>query len=191
MGGEGAMSLTPLDIHNKEFKRGFRGYSEAEVDEFLDQVVKSFEGVMKENGSLKEQLQTMTAKLEHYRHLEETLHNTLIVAQETADEVKASARKEAELIVREAQLEADRLIKQGEGRIRELRETIEQLHKEAQVFRARIRSMLEGQLELLDAHFGLERLNQPEPSIDQNHGGQHPTTQDEEPVEAGTFPVSL
>ncbi len=151
------MPLSPLDIHNKEFRRGIRGYSEAEVDEFLDQVVREFEVLLKENSSLKEEVSSLNARLQHYRQLEETLHNTLIVAQETADEVKASARKEADLIVREAQLEAERVIKAGEERIREVQETLEQLQKQVNVFRTRIRSMLQSQLDLLESDWGMHQ----------------------------------
>lgn len=150
------MPLSPLDIHNKEFHRSFRGYNEQEVDEFLDRVVHEFETLIRENNGLREQVQNMSAKLEHYRQLEETLHNTLIVAQETAEEVKAAARKEAELIVREAQLEADRVIKAGEERVRELQDQYEQLQKHMHVFRARMRSLLESQLELLAADWGAD-----------------------------------
>lgn len=170
------MPLTPLDIHNKEFHRSLRGYSESEVDEFLDEVVREFEALLKENSSLKEEVASLTAKLQHYRQLEETLHNTLIVAQETAEEVKASARKEAELIVREAQLEAERIIKAGEERIREVQETLEQLQKQVNVFRTRIRSMLQSQLELLEADWGLDSHA--------SHAG-HGAMPREEPAEIG------
>ncbi len=155
------MPLTPLDIHNKEFHKGLRGYVEAEVDEFLDQVVRDYEALIKENSHLKEQVESLTAQLEHYRHLESTLQNTLIVAQETAEEVKTSARKEADLIVREAQLEADRLIKAAEARIGDLQDAAEQLRKQLQIFRAKVRSMLESQLALLDADWGLEEPDPP------------------------------
>ena len=95
--------LTPLDIHNKEFKRGFRGYNEEEVDEFLDRVIKDYEQLYRENIDLKENIERLNTKVDHFKHLENTLHNTLVVAQETAEGVRAAAKKEAELIVKEAQ----------------------------------------------------------------------------------------
>ncbi|MBX6377793.1 MAG: DivIVA domain-containing protein, partial [Clostridia bacterium] len=78
------------------------------------------------------------------------LRSTLLVAQETAEEVKASARKEAELIVREAQEEARRRVELAEARVRELREDLKRLHREVEAFRARVRSLLQSQLALLD-----------------------------------------
>ena len=74
------MKLTPMDINNKEFKKGIRGYSVEEVDEFLDEVVENYEEVYKENSRLKESLSRVNEKLEHYEKLEVTIQNTLIIS---------------------------------------------------------------------------------------------------------------
>lgn len=153
--------LTPLDIHNKEFRKGFRGYDEKEVDEFLDQVVRDYDTLSKENANLKEQLQTMSIKLEQYRRLEETLQNTLVVAQETAEDLKNTARREADLLVREARHEAERIAAVGEQRIRALREQYETLQREFRQYRARLRGLLVSQLDLLDQDW--EQLPSPPP----------------------------
>ena len=141
--------LTPLEIHNQEFRRVLRGYSEDEVDDFLDRVVSDFEALLKENAELKEEALDLRGRVEQYRQLENTLHTTLIVAQGTAEEVKQSARKEAQLIVREAEEEAARALQGGEVRLREVTERLAQLHREAQAFRAQWRSQLQSHLELL------------------------------------------
>jgi cell division initiation protein len=141
--------LTPLDIHNQEFRRVLRGYSEDEVDDFLDRVVADFEALLKQNAELKEQVDDLRGRVEQYKQLENTLHGALIVAQETAEEVKQNARKEAQLIVREAEEEAGRRIAAAELRAREMEERLAQLHREAQAFRAQVRSQLEAQLEFL------------------------------------------
>jgi cell division initiation protein len=146
------MPLTPLDIHNKEFGRAFRGYREDEVDLFLDEIVREFESLLKENASLRERLETLSSKVEQYRELEDTLHNTLIIAQETAEDVKASARKEAELIVREAEQEAAETQRRAQSRLSELSDTYEELRKQMRLFRARLKSELSGQLELVEQH---------------------------------------
>ena len=88
--------LTPMEIHDHQFKKSFRGYSENEVDDFLDRVVADFEKILRENERLKNQVNTNEAELEHYRKLEKTLNDTLMVAQRTADEVITSARKNAD-----------------------------------------------------------------------------------------------
>lgn len=147
------MALTPLDIHNKEFRKRFRGYDEREVDEFLDQVVRDYDQLGKENAELREEVQALRAKVEEYRRLEETLQNTLIVAQETAEGLKANARKEAELIVREAEQEAARLVRAAEERLRDVERRRVEAEQQFRQFRARVRALLLGELELLDSEW--------------------------------------
>ena len=77
-----------MDIHNKEFGRRLRGYDEDEVNEFLDQVIKDYEALIRENKELQNQTLTLQEKLNHFTNIEETLSKTIIVAQEAADEVK-------------------------------------------------------------------------------------------------------
>ena len=143
--------MKPLDIQNKKFSRAFRGYNGAEVDEFLDQVVREFDALVKDNAALREQVEQLTSKVEQYRRLEDTLHNTLVVAQQAAEEVKASARKEAELIVEEARAQAQQVIRAAQEEAQAIRRTAEELIRRARVYQAQIKGMLASQLELLDA----------------------------------------
>lgn len=145
------MPLTPLDIHNREFKKGFRGYSEAEVDEFLDEIVKDFETMIKENGLLRDELSQLKAQVEHYRGLETTLQSTLVVAQGTAEEVRANSRKEAELILAEARNKAEQIVHEAYERQRKVMEQVDEKRRELALFRARARAMLLSQLEVLDS----------------------------------------
>jgi len=137
------VALTPLEIHNKEFRRVFRGYSEQEVDSFLDQVVEEFEGMIREN----ERLQ---AEIQQYRHLEETLKQTLVVAQEAAEELKSNARKEAELILKEARLQAENILQEAKAQVARTVQEYEGLKKEMGLFRTRVRTLIQGYLELLE-----------------------------------------
>ncbi len=141
--------LTPLDIHNKEFKRGFRGYSEEEVDAFLDEVVKDYEKLYRENIELKETLDRVNSKLEHYQHMENTLHSTLVIAQETAEEVKLNARKESELQIKEAEIRGQKLVEESMSKVRRLQGEYEELQKQSQIYRTRMRTLLQAQLEML------------------------------------------
>lgn len=145
------MPLTPLDIHNKEFAKGFRGYDEDEVDEFLDRIVKDYEVLIKENMTLKQRVQEISDKLEHYTKIEETLHNAIIVAQQTAKEVKETAVGEADLIRKEADREAKRSVEESLARARKVQRDVEELVKQAHVFRGRFRSLLEAQLEIVNS----------------------------------------
>ena len=148
------MPLTPLDIRNKKFRRSLRGYDEAEVDDFLEQVVREMDRLLKDNASLREQVETLGAKLEQYQKLEDTLHNTLVVAQQAADELKANAHRQAELTMAEARQRAERIITEAEGQVDAARQALETLVRRARVFQQQLRGMLTAQLELLDAEEG-------------------------------------
>ena len=141
--------LTPLDIHNQEFKRSFRGYNEEEVDEFLDRVIKDYEQLYRENIEIKESLDRLNSKLEHFQNMENTLHNTLVIAQETAEEVKLNAKKETELLIKETEIKAQKMIEEALGKVRKMNGEYEELQKQAQIFRTRIRTLLQAQLEMV------------------------------------------
>jgi len=145
------MPLTPMDIHNKEFTKAFRGYDEDEVTEFLDRIVKDYEALIKENEAMKQKIQELSDKLEHYAKIEETLHNAIIVAQQTAKEVKEAALGEADLIRKEAERESRREIEESRARARKVQREIEELVKQAHIFRSRFRSLLEAQLEIINS----------------------------------------
>lgn len=102
--------ITPLEIQNKEFRRGIRGYKEDEVDEFLDKIILDYEKLYKENLELKDNLEGMHHQLEQYREIEETLKKTLIMAQNAAEDVKANAHKESELIMQETDAKVKEII---------------------------------------------------------------------------------
>lgn len=143
--------LTPLDIHNKEFRKVLRGYDEAEVDEFLDRVVKDYEALYKDVGSLKDRLAVYEERVAQYHDMEDTLKKTLIVAQETADHLKVNARREGELILKEAEIKAGKIVDEAMGRAREIIADNDEIRKQAMVFRTKLRSLLQAQLELLDS----------------------------------------
>mgnify|MGYP001464052381 CR=1 FL=1 len=143
------MPLTPLDIHNKEFSRRIRGYDEDEVNEFLDQIIKDYEALIRENNELNEQIAALKEKLDHFSNIEETLSKTIIVAQETADELKNNSKKEAQLILKEAEKNADRIINEALAKSRKIALEVEELKKQATIYRTRFRTLLEAQLEML------------------------------------------
>jgi cell division initiation protein len=140
------MSITPIEIQNKEFERAFRGYKQEEVDEFLDRVSKDFETVVKEKLNIEEKNLSLEDKLAQYQRLETTLHNAIIVAQETAEDVKRNANKEAELIRREAEKESQRIVEEARYKSSRILAEHEEVYKQAQIFKLRFRSFIEAQL---------------------------------------------
>ncbi|MCM3600264.1 DivIVA domain-containing protein [Robertmurraya korlensis] len=144
------MPLTPLDIHNKEFTKGFRGYDEDEVNEFLDQVIKDYELIIREKKELDERLNDMNERLTHFSNIEETLNKSIVVAQEAAEELKRNAQKEAKLIIREAEKNADRIVNESLSKARKIALEIEDLKKQSKVFRTRFKMLIEAQLDMLN-----------------------------------------
>lgn len=145
------MPLTPIDIENKEFRKGVRGYSTDEVDEFLQNVSKEFEVVFSENFELREKLQRTEAELKQYRQLESTLQQTLVLAQQTAEEVKHAARHEAELLLKEAEQEKVKRMGEAQRKLEHINEEIEELQKRREMIRTQLKSFLRAQLDLADA----------------------------------------
>ncbi|XID95308.1 DivIVA domain-containing protein [Paenibacillaceae bacterium WGS1546] len=156
------MPLTPLDIHNKEFARRLRGYDEDQVNEFLDQIIKDYEAMIRENKELQNLVAASQDKLGHFSNIEETLSKTIIVAQEAADELRNNAKKEAHLIVKEAEKNADRIINDALAKSRKIALEVEELKKQATIYRARFRALIESQMELLSQE-GWESLEGREP----------------------------
>lgn len=153
--------LTPLDIHNKEFTRGFRGYSEDEVNDFLDQVIKDYEAVIREKKSLEENVEKLEEKISYFKNIEETLNKSILIAQETGEEVKRTANKEARLIIKEAEKNADRIINESLSKSRKISMEIDELKKQSSVYRTRFRMLIEAQLEMLK-NDDWDSLNAPE-----------------------------
>ncbi|GMA49146.1 septum formation initiator [Alicyclobacillus contaminans] len=145
------MPLSPLDIHNKEFSRSFRGYDEDEVDDFLERIIQDYEALIRQNKDLEEKLDQYAERLRHFTNIEESLGKSIVVAQETAEEVKANARKEAQLILKEAEKNADRIISEALAKSRKIAMEVEEIQKHAAIFRARFRALIQAQLEMLES----------------------------------------
>ena len=142
--------ITPLDIENKKFaKQMVNGYNVNEVDDFLDEVTVSYERLYKENAELRAQVEDSKKELEHYRSVEKTLQNTLVMAQTTADDIKATAQSRAEQIIRDAQSEARRSSEEIAKEEFEIRKRTEELKRQFGVYKAKMEALLISQLELL------------------------------------------
>src|SRR5580658_5435763 len=102
--------ITPIDIQHKAFKKALQGYDRAEVDSFLDEVIETLEDEAQQRTALEAEIADLKERVSHFKAIEESLQNTLLLAQRTADEVKASAHKEADLIKAEARIAAEREI---------------------------------------------------------------------------------
>ncbi len=142
--------LTPMDIHNKEFKRGFRGYSEEDVDAFMDDIAGDYEKVYREYCELKERCDKLQDKLTQYEKMESTMNSTLMLAQQTAENVKVSARKEADLILQEASNKKKQMMDETTLSLQASQQELDKIKSQTRSFRAKCRAILTSQLRLLD-----------------------------------------
>ncbi len=144
------MKLTSMDIGNKEFKKVLRGYDQGEVDEFLDQISESYELVYKENSTFKEKIAALNEKIDHYSKIEDTIQNTLILAQNAADQAKASAKKEAELVLRNANDTSQRIIDKSSAEVLKITSDYDNIKKEFVKFRSKYRNFMNTQLDMFN-----------------------------------------
>ena len=141
---------TPLDIENKKFsKQMVNGYSVEEVDDFLDELTIDYEKIYKQVGEATKKASDMEEELKKYKNIENTLQNTLVMAQTTADEIKELAKQQADQIVKEAQGTAKQEVIEIEQSIVTKRKELEDLEKQIDVYKAKMESLLISQLELL------------------------------------------
>ena len=142
--------LTPLEIENKKFsKQIMNGYSVEEVDDFLDTLTIDYEKLYKEVSELNSKLEDLESSVGHYKTIEGTLQNTLVMAQSTADEIKKMANQQAEQVIRDAEITAKEAISEIKAqRIEELKQ-FEDVRKQFEVYKAKMEALLISQLELL------------------------------------------
>ena len=142
--------ITPLDIENKKFaKQVMNGYSVDEVDDFLDDLTVEYEKLFKENAEYKNDIIRLKEDMEHYKAIENTLQNTLVMAQTTAEDVKNVAKQQAEQIIAEAKLNAEKEVDYLENEISLKKKELEDIQREFDVYKAKMESLLISQLEIL------------------------------------------
>ena len=142
--------LTSLDIENKRFaKQIMNGYSVEEVDDFLDEIGLDFAKKQKELSEAYKEVEELRKSLEHYKNIEGTLQNTLLMAQSTAEEVKNVAKQKAEQIIEEAKANSEKDVLTLNSQILVKKKELEDLQKQFDIYKAKMESLLISQLELI------------------------------------------
>lgn len=142
--------ITPMDIHNKTFSRKLRGYAEEEVNSFLEEVVSDYERIYREHREMEEEMDTLKTKLANYEKMESTMSSTLVMAQETAENVKKNAQKEAELIIREAQNEAKQIVANAEASRRRTNAAVVKTEGDMKIYIEKILSDLKAAMAMVE-----------------------------------------
>ncbi|MBI5189015.1 MAG: DivIVA domain-containing protein [Nitrospirae bacterium] len=144
------MRITPLDIQQKQFPMKFRGFDVEEVYAFLEVIREEMEELLRENASLKESVHRLENQIKEYKDMETTLRETLMTAQQMVEEYKTNARKEAELLVKEAELRADAMLKEAQEKVIKIHEDIVDLKGIRRHFKEEVKRLIESHLRMLE-----------------------------------------
>jgi cell division initiation protein len=144
------MRITPLDIQQKQFPMKLRGFDVEEVYAFLEVIREEMEDLLRENANLRENIQRLDNQMKEYRDMETTLRETLLTAQQLVEDYKMNARKEAELVVREAELRSDTLLKEAQEKVIKIHEDIVDLKGIRRHFKEEVKRLVESHLRMLE-----------------------------------------
>lgn len=154
--------LSVVDIQNKEFKRSkLGGYNVEDVNDYLEQIIKSYQELLNENYALKDKVNVLSESVQYYRTMESTIQNVLVLADKTAQDTKAAAYEKAEQIKREADERADkitslaeervaRIIDQGRQEAYELGQKVEEARSQYIAYKSQFKQILQAQLEFIE-----------------------------------------
>ena len=144
------MKISPLDIQEQRFRTAWRGLDRAEVDAFLNLVASELESLIRENHDLKEELRRARNMLDQFREREQALKETMITAQKITDDIKHAARKDAEIVVGQAELEAEKILQKAHSRLIAVIDDIHELKRQRAVLTQSLKGTLETHQRLLE-----------------------------------------
>ncbi len=147
------MNYTPNDLQNITFKKTFMGYSEDVVNDVLDKIIEDYSAYIRENIELKDKLALLNEGLQHYKTIEESLQNTLLVAQQTGEDIKKNAYEKAENVIKEAEVRAQRIITDANQEVIKIKFEYEDMRKRLHVFKSKSETLLLSQLEIIKQMF--------------------------------------
>jgi DivIVA domain-containing protein len=154
---EDAFHLTPLDIRKQEFRRALRGYEPLGVEDFRGRVADELERILREKALLEERLAALAEQLRAFRERERAMNEALVAAQQLREETRAAAAREAQMIVRDAEGEARRVLDEARAAERDMRVQTSEAERQFRGYLAGFRALLERQLaelRALDGHQG-------------------------------------
>jgi cell division initiation protein len=158
------LTISPLDVRNQVFKRRLRGFDVDEVRMFLDVVADRMEEMLREKEALEKDNSILREKADCFSDLESSLRETMVTAQRIGEEAKMHAQKEADGIIREAEIEAKRKISEVMSQVEDLSRARDSARSEAAAFVAKVRSLLESQLSFLgDIEGEIRKESSPKP----------------------------
>jgi DivIVA domain-containing protein len=146
-----AFHLTPLDVRRYDFGRAIRGYNPARVDQFRDQVAEEMERLTRINQDLDSKARSFHEQLRAFRERDKALNDALVSAQQLRGEVREQAEREAQLILREAQAEGERIIEGAKADVRRIEVVLDNLDRSRRTYLAQMRTLIARQLSEVEA----------------------------------------
>jgi cell division initiation protein len=145
------MELSPLEISQREFARKWRGCDPEEVHTFQEQIAEEVTRLHQESAERANQIQRLEAQVRVHQEREDTLRNALITAQKMTEEIKANAKREADLILKEAELKGERLLEMAHRKLAQVQAEIAEFTRQRELFLAKLRGLIRTHQELLEA----------------------------------------
>jgi cell division initiation protein len=145
------VKITPVEIKNQKFAKSFRGYDPSEVEGFLEMVATSMEELLLESSRFKEKLSVAESTLKSYTDLESNLKNALVTAQKAAEEIRENAKKEAELLMRETRLKAERNLEEAYDAISRIKKQVTDLENIKRDYLVRFKSLLDTHRNIIES----------------------------------------
>ncbi|NLB77965.1 MAG: DivIVA domain-containing protein [Clostridiaceae bacterium] len=144
------MNFVPNDLQNIAFKKSMVGYNVLQVEDVLLKVVEDLSDLIKENSKLKEKLEDSQDKVKYYKTIENNLHNSLIIAQQTSEEIVTNARNNADNIQKEAELKAQQIAEEAHKQVLNVKFEYEHLKRDVVAYKAKIESVISSQLKVME-----------------------------------------
>lgn len=144
------MRITPIEIQQHQFKSRLLGYDSSAVDQFLELLADELERLHKQNHELKETLARTRTALDQMKEREKALQETLMTAQQVTDELKSNARKESEIVLAEAKLQGEQIVRSAEERRIQLINEIQEVKRQKISFESGLRALIESHMKLLN-----------------------------------------
>ncbi len=143
--------ITPMDLRTKTFKKAtVGGYDKRDVDEYMEAVISDYEKVYKQSIETTDRINTLTKLLDTYKAMEDTMKNSLIVAQSAAEEVSKNAQEKAELTLNEARLEAKKIIDEANAEASKVQTQLAELKTSMELYKSRAIGMLNAQIDVVN-----------------------------------------
>ncbi len=144
------MKISPLSVKRQEFAKKLRGYDPEEVQAFLEKLADDIDELIKENEGLHQQVETLNTSLNEFKKIEKNLQDTLLKAQESSTKTIESTKKQANLIIKEAELKAAQIVEKARENANEIRNAVIQLREEKDLIVAKLKAIINSQAHLLE-----------------------------------------